>query len=115
MPLFLEPGEGFHVVLDSDKDKPIELRPLFVAAAQSMRGQRQIGRVLDLAESADLSVDDLFEKTLDEVMRVITGWKNIGQTFSRTAVEETISFQEAREILRKVLSQQYLTGDEKKG
>ena len=48
MPLFLEPGQKYPIVLDSDADKPKESQPTFYAKSQSMRGQQKIGEVLDL-------------------------------------------------------------------
>jgi hypothetical protein len=46
MPVFLEPDQSFPIVLDCDKDKPKESQPTFLVKSQSMRGQREVLRVL---------------------------------------------------------------------
>lgn len=116
MPVFLEPDIVFSIVLDSDKDKPIELRPTFFAKSQSMRGQRRLGRVLDrLTEDKTATLDSLFDDIIDVLSDVLTGWQNMnGIEFSKTAIEEALSYAEAREVLRKVMYNQRIDDDQKK-
>ena len=76
MPLFLEPGQKYPIVLDIDADKP--------KATQPMTG-------------------------------VVISWSNMGGgEFSAEALHDVLSYQEARELLRKVMYNQHITADEKK-
>lgn len=116
MPLFLEPDQKYPIVLDSDADKPEESRPTFFAKSQSMRGQQKVGDVLDLwTNNPDLTVAELFDATIVVLADVVVGWKNMGEIeFSAEALRDVLTYQEARELLRKVMYNQHLTTDEKK-
>lgn len=118
MPVFLEPDQSFPIVLDCDKDKPKESQPTFLVKSQSMRGQREVLRVLDAATDAanqSLTVDDMFTMTIDMLCKVMVGWQNMGEhKFSREAIEDILSFNEARELLRKVAYNQAVQHEEKK-
>jgi len=114
MPLFLEPDQRFPIALDSDKDKSADLRPTFYARAQSMRGQQELSATLDLLGTTERT-DDLFKRTLDELSRCLTGWENMGgYEFNREGLEQVLSYGEARELLRKVMSNQHVKPEEKK-
>ncbi len=118
MPIALEPNQSFDVVLPSDKDKPAESRPTFIARTQSMRGQRQILKALD--DSVDSSNDELtydlmFTIIVDQLARVLVGWRNMGGLeFSREALEDVLSFSEARQLLSLVAHNQAVQHEEKK-
>jgi len=115
MPVFLEPNQSFPIVLDCDKDKPHEQRPTFFAKSQSMRGQQELARRMDELIEGDRSISELFSSTLDEVLKVVTGWKNMGgYEFSKESMEQVLSYGEARELLRKVMSNQHVRPEEKK-
>lgn len=116
MPLFLEPGQQYEIVLDSDKDKPADIRPTFFAKSQSMRGQERIAEVLDAwTENPDLSIKELFDRTIDVLSGVIVGWKNMSNhTFSTDALRDVLNYTEARELLRKTMYNQHVTDEEKK-
>lgn len=116
MPLFLEPGQKYPVVLDSDADKPAAERATFFARSQAMRGQQRIGDVLDLWTSQpDITHGQLFDATIDVLADVLIGWANMGGIeFSREALREVLTYQEARELLRKVMYNQHITPEEKK-
>ena len=116
MPLFLEPDQKYPIVLESDADKPKDAQPTFFAKSQSMRGQQKIGEVLDLwTDNPDLSVAELFDATVDALSGVVIGWANMGDTeFSSDALRDLLTYQEARELLRKVMYNQHITTDEKK-
>lgn len=114
MPILLEPDATFEIVLDSDKDKPTASRPTFTAMAQSMRGQRQILEIVDLLYRESVTVDELFDKTLAKLREVIVGWKNMGKPFSVEALEDVLTFGEARALLSKVAYNQRMDPDEKK-
>ena len=116
MPIFLEPDQKFPIVLDADKDKPIETRPTFFAKSQSMRGQRKIARVLDrMTEDKDVTPDQLFDDALDVLASVLVGWKNMGEhAFGREGLEEVLNYSEARQLMRLVSYNQHVDPDEKK-
>lgn len=116
MPLFLEPGQKFPIVLDCDTGKPVESQPTFFAKSQAMRGQQKIGEVLDLwTDNPDLGIAELFDATIDALSGVVIGWKNMsGIEFSDDAMRDVLSYTEARELLRKVMYNQHITPDEKK-
>jgi len=115
MPVFLEPDQKFPIVLASDKDKPAETRPTFFAKSQSMRGQRRIAVVLDrLTEDKEATTDQLFDDAIEALATVLTGWHNMGQPYSKDALEDVLSYSEARELLRLVSYNQHVTLEEKK-
>ena len=116
MPLILEPGQRYSVVLDSDSGKPAAQRPTFFARSQAMRGQQRIGEVLDLwTSNPDITPAQLFDATVDVLADVIVGWEHMnGIEFSREALRDVLTYQEARELLRKVMYNQHITPDEKK-
>jgi len=116
MPLFLEPDQRFVIVLECDRDKPAESRPTFFAKSQTMRGQRLVGEVLDsiYAEPAP-DLDEMFRVACDKLAEVLVGWENMGGIeFSREAMEDVLTFTEARELLRLVMFNQGLTTGQKK-
>jgi hypothetical protein len=116
MPLSLEPGQKYPIVLDVDLDKPKATQPTFYARSQSMRGQQKIADVLDQwTDNPDISIRELFESTVEVLRGVVIGWANMGdREFSVDAMHEVLSYQEARELLRKVMYNQHITADEKK-
>jgi hypothetical protein len=116
MPIALEPGQQYPIVLDSDAVKPKESQPTFFAKSQPMRGQLKVGQVLDLyTDSPDITIEDLFSKTIDVLSEVLTGWKNMsGVDYSKETLADVLNYTEARELLRKVMHNQYLNHEEKK-
>lgn len=116
MPIALEPGQQFPIVLDSDAEKPKESQPTFFAKSQAMRGQLKVANVLDLyTENPDITAEELFSKTVDVLADVLIGWKNMcGIEYSKDALADVLNYSEARELLRKVMHNQYLSHDEKK-
>jgi hypothetical protein len=115
MPVFLEPDQKFPIVLACDKDKPAESRPTFFAKSQPVRGQRRIANVLDrLTQDKEVTSDQLFDDAIEELGRVLTGWQNMGQPYSKEALEDVLNYQECRELLRLVSYNQHVTLEEKK-
>lgn len=116
MPVFLEPGQSFPVVLESDKEKPIELRPTFFAKSQAMRGQQKIATTLDrYTTDKEVTAEQLFDDVVTTLGEVLTGWKNMNDIpYSVDALRDVLSYTEARELLRKVAYNQHVTLDEKK-
>lgn len=116
MPLFLEPNQRFAIVLECDRAKPAESRPTFFAKSQTMRNQRKVGEVLDsiYAEPAP-NIDEMFRSACDMLAEVLVGWANMGGIeYSREALEDVLTFTEARELLRLVMFNQGLSDDQKK-
>lgn len=116
MPLFLEPGQKYPIVLDIDADKPEAIRPTFFAKSQSMRGQQKIGEVLDMwNDNPNLTLKELFETTIEVLRVVVVGWKNMGgMEFDIEELQNILTYYEARELLRKVMYNQHITAVEKK-
>lgn len=116
MPIFLEPGQRFPVVLDSDAHKPAESRPTFYAKSQSMRGQQRIGEVLDSLSSPEgLTVEKMFGDVCDVLADVLVGWEHMaGIEYSPEAIRDVLSYSEARELIGKVAYNQHVAPDEKK-
>lgn len=116
MPLFLEPDQKYPVILDCDADKPKATQPTFFARSQSMRGQQKIADALDQwTDNPNLSVKELFSSTIEVLSSVIVGWSNMGGIeFSGESLSDVLTYQEARELLRKVMYNQHITTDEKK-
>ncbi len=116
MPLSLEPGQKYPIILDCDADKPKTAQPTFFAKSQSMRGQQKIGEVLDLwTDNPDVTLKELFDATIEVLDGVVIGWSNMGDhEFSSDAMQDVLNYSEARELLRKVMYNQHLTSDEKK-
>lgn len=112
MPLFLEPEQKYPVVLDCDKAK--SPAPTFFAKSQSMRGQQRIAETLDRLTEAEVSTPQLFDETCERLGEVLVGWSNMGRDYSVDALRDVLSYQEARELLRKVMYNQHIQTDEKK-
>lgn len=116
MPLALEPGQQYPIVLDVDKEKPEASRPTFFAKSQSMRGQQAIGTALELwTRDEDIPIAQLFDETCKVLASVIIGWKHMnGMEFTPDALRDVLTYSEAREVLRKAMYNQHITQDEKK-
>jgi len=113
MPRALEPNQRFPVVLDSDKNKPVESQPTFFAKSLSMRDQTKLSSELDEA-FAKPTTAEIFEATCEILNRYIVGWKNMGDFSHGCDVQEFLGIDEARELLRKVYANQHVTTEEKK-
>lgn len=115
MPIALEPGITFDIWLDSDAEKPIETRPVFIARTQSMRRQREIHRVIDLVFAPEATISEVFDSAIECLVQSCSGWRNMGdRSFSKESIEDVLSFSEIREILRKIAANQRMGIDEKK-
>lgn len=116
MPVFLEPGQRYPVVLDSDAAKPAESRPTFFAKSQSMRGQQRIADVLDrLRSDSDVTASELFEDACRVLSEVLVDWRHMnGIEFDVSKLPDILTYSEARELLRKIAYNQHVQFDEKK-
>lgn len=116
MPLFLEPEQRFPIVLDSDKDKPAATRPTFYAKSQSMRSQRKLFEEINsVFDWENKTTEQIFAESKETLFKNLLGWANMGgYEFSLESIEEVLSLQEVREILRKISTNQHVGPEEKK-
>ena len=114
MPKCLEPNQKFPIVLDFDMDKPENERPTFYVRSLSSRGQSQLAAELDESMSHD-TTDEILTATFYLLSKHLTGWKNLGEFEFGCDPQEFLSHEDARELLRKILINQHLASDEKKG
>lgn len=112
MPIFLEPNQKYPVVLDADKGKTPT--PTFYARSQSMRGQQRIAECLDRLQDESVTAAELFDETIAVLGQVLVGWSNMGRDFDAGTLGELLTYNEARELLRKVMYNQHLDSEEKK-
>ena len=110
MPLALEPGLTFDVVLESDKQKP-KPKPTFVFKYLSGREFRKVGRIqeeFERSETTDQIVDCLFEG----VAVGLVGWSGIIDPatgieipFDVADLDRILTITEANELLQKKMEQ----------
>lgn len=112
MPIFLEPNQKYPVILDADKDKTPS--PTFYAKSQSMRGQQRVAECLDRLTDDKVTAAELFDETVAVLGEVLVGWSNMGQEFNPAAIRDVLTYNEARELLRKVMYNQHVQLEEKK-
>jgi hypothetical protein len=113
MPLFLEPNKAFEIALDCDKDKPADVRPVFISKSLSMRQQTELGEKLDkLSEFPTLA--EGFAATCKLFYEYVSDWRNMGEFKYGCDIQEFMSHAEVREVLRKVLANQHVQPEEKK-
>jgi len=111
MPVYLEPGREFPVVLESDKDK--KPTPTFYARSLSMRLQQEVAEALD-SWLGDVDSKVLFEKTIAVLLKVFTRIENMPGELSAEWLMDSLGYQEARELLRSVLLNNHLDHNAKK-
>ena len=75
MPIALEPGKRWPIVLDSDKGMNPE--PTFYARALSMREQQRVADVIDGAKDKSKSNREVFNEHIECLKTVIIGWSNM--------------------------------------
>jgi len=114
MPIALEPNLKFPVVLDSDSKKPVESRPTFFARSLTMREQQTLS--LEMEESLTKeTTQEIFNATCELLRKYLIGWSNMGShDFQSCDLQDLLSHSEARELLRKILANQFVQADEKK-
>lgn len=116
MPIFLEPDQKHPAVLSIDKDKPVATRPTFHAKSQSMRGQKKIADVIDrLFSDPTATTEQLHSDATEMLSEVLVGWSNMnGIEYSKEAIQDVLSYTEARELLTIVYHNQHVTPEQKK-
>lgn len=115
MPKSLEPGVLFGIVLDSDSGKPKAEQPTFMVPSLSMRDQTKLEAEMEESLKHD-TTEGLFNSTCDLLHRYVRGWRNMGNhKWGESDLRDILSHGEARELLRKILANQHVEPDEKKG
>ena len=115
MPKSLEPGVLFGIVLDSDSSKAKADQPTFMVPSLSMRDQSRLEIEMEASLKHD-SADAIFGATCDLLAQYVRGWRNMGaHKFGECDFRDLLSHGEARELLRKILANQHVEPDEKKG
>jgi hypothetical protein len=80
-----------------------------------MRGHLSILEALDRWAEPNTTPAVLFEITMVELNRVIVGWSCMGNyVFGEADLRDILSYDEARQLLRKVAYNSYVEPDEKK-
>jgi hypothetical protein len=99
MPLGLDPDATVELWLDSDADKPIESRPVFLFRFLTCRKIRQ---VQDIRKRALESKDDAeFVKLVDEALLIgLAGWRNMNDIpFSPEAADDVLTPKEKWDLV----------------
>lgn len=120
MPIALEPGGRYPVVLEIDKNKPEATRPTFYFKALAGRKWREAARIsdsLELQRDSFQVVDQLYEA----VKWGLVDWEHMidpetGQAipFNPDDLDLIIQPAEAAELIPKMLTAGLPTGDERK-
>lgn len=101
MPIALEPGGRWPVVLESDKDK--EPKPTFYFKAPSVRDARNVARLSEVAEFEN--ADKWFDAMVAAIKKQLVGWENMGPfDYDVDKVEELLTIEEAKELVQAMLS-----------
>jgi hypothetical protein len=113
MPISLRPNKRFPIVLECDKDLPSNERPVFYALSKTMEGQQDTLEFLD--QLRDQTLEEAFRTTCDKLQELIVGFNNMGNhVFGQHDWRQILSFEEARELIRKVAHNSHLEPEEKK-
>jgi hypothetical protein len=78
-----------------------------------MREQTKLGVELDEA-FARPTLEGIFTATCELLTKYLVGWQNMGSFAFGCDVREFLGIDEARDLLRKVYSNQHVTHEEKK-
>lgn len=119
MPIALESGKRWPVVLDSDKGMKPE--PTFFVRALSMREQYEVADVID-SEKKGKTARQIFDEVLDCLKLHVIGWENMvdentGEIiqFDLDQLNRLIDYVQARELLSKIMINGHVSHEEKKG
>lgn len=114
MPLALEPGASFKVVLESDEHKPAKERPYFKFRYLSGREWNGITAMVDLKDRLDqnnVDGDFISAETYDTIRKSLVGWGNmVGRDgknipYDPEKLEDVVGMVEAQELIVKMMNQ----------
>jgi len=123
MPKALEPGIKFPMALKSDRDKPVETRPVFWVRALAVREQEQLSELVDswYAKADDFTTKQWYEKHITFLLEHVEDWDNINDPetgepikFDEAGIRDVLSYQETVELVRMFLQNSHLDDMEKK-
>jgi len=111
MPLALEPGQTFRVVLESDKAKPEGEQPYFLFCHLSGRKWKEMARLADSTSEAETG-----EEALDRIYQALAvglvGWGNMKNpdtgddiAFDKAELDRLLTLGEAAELMAKFRNQ----------
>jgi hypothetical protein len=119
MPRACEPGLTFDLYLDFDETKAEESRPTFICLSLSMSEKQKAGSALDsLADSKDS--EELYDKVVGALIVCLKGWRNVTDRdgnpieFSADGLKSALNLNEGIELIRKVLTAQFVSKEDKK-
>lgn len=101
MPIAFDTSQTFTVHLDSDADKPDDVRPVFVYRYLTAREWSKLCAFCDAREGLDGSVMEATDTALKHAATGLVGWKNIAVSFSADALGDVVNFREAMELAYK--------------
>jgi len=123
MPKALEPGIRFPMALKSDRDKPIETRPVFWVRALAVREQEQLSEIVDswYEKADDFTTKKWYEQHIRFLLEHVEGWDNINDPetgepiqFDDAGIRRVLSYQETIELVRMFLANAHLDDMQKK-
>jgi len=116
----LEPNYKFPIILDWDKEKPVDKQPMIYTLALSMRRSKNLGELLDNLPNSSNS-NELFANLESALAEVIYDWKNFRDPitnenipYSRDKIMDFFTTSEAYEVIRKVLASANVTQEDQK-
>lgn len=113
MPVALEPGRIHKIVLDCDKDKPVESQPRFLVKAHSLRKQQQIAETHDAIYDGK-NAEELYGRAQAALAGLLVGWENMGVEFTPEAIWDVLTLAEIRELIFAILALGKINREEKK-
>ena len=99
MPLGLDPDATVELWLDSDADKPIDSRPVFLFKFLTYRKFRQVQELRKRA--IESTTDEQFNAAINEALLIgLSGWRNMnGIAFSVEAIDDVLTPAEKWELI----------------
>jgi hypothetical protein len=112
MPISLRPNKEFPIYLDSDMETPVEQRPVFYALTKCIDDHETLCERYD--NSPVKSIVEMNKLHIELLTENIVRWENIPAEFEFPDFRKLLTIAEARELIRKVIANAYLTPEEKK-
>jgi len=119
MPLMCDPESTFDYVLETDRQKPKEHRPVFVITYLSGRKWKEIARLNDDFDESDDSCA-MLDMAYKMLKVGLVNWKNLtgpkGEVipFDLDKLEDILTMNETIELMRAITSQGVTVDDKKK-
>lgn len=125
MPLCLDPNQRVTIWLKSDEHLPLAERPVFKFRPSTLSVQLRISAILDrigdLEQRAAMTSESITDDLMDVLRERMTGWANMrppdakkSMPFDLAKLPELLTFDEAFELVVKLLRHERPSDDEKK-